>query len=217
MKLFKQLVALAMLTITVNAIAADNGRKEAVMDMGKGGFTLTISVPDFADGPYDFAKNKGDLVKSDKEHKLYLGEAMFNAGIGESGVVVYQSNAIRRTSVQTEDQKVTAEVLAKALIKREGFEGRAQSIPCPPAPIEGAKIVCYKMTGQSIFEGRARPEMAAQVLAAISFANDTMGYTLMGTVVERNVDKFNADPNAFELKASKALTGMWKNSKIQKN
>lgn len=208
MKLF----AVAALAVGINNAFADGGVKAAVLDTGKGGTRLTVSVPDFADGPYDFAKNPGVGKSADSvwNHQ----EVMFNAALGESGVVVYQATLERIYPAKT-SKRLSTESLAKGMIKAAGFEDRAEQINCPPVQIEGAKTACYKMSGNAVFDGEPMKEKFAEVLAVVSFANDTQAYMLKGTVVERNVAKFNADPTETKSLASKALSQIWKNLKVE--
>ena len=215
MNLIAKLIAIAAVALSCAAQAAAP-RKEVVLDTGKGGIKLTVSVPEFADGPYDFGKNPNPKVKNVTKNFMY-GEVMYNAAVGESGVAIYQANLARTIVLNKGEQPITAEHLAKEMIKQAGFEGRAVKIDCPPAPIEGATIVCYKMTGDAIFEGKAKDRKYAAVVAAVSFDNDRQGYTLTGTVVERDVTKFNSDTAQFEKLARKGLGDIWKNHQISFN
>ena len=72
----KFLAAIALLAGLNNAFAAD-GRKEVVLDMGKGAFKLTVSVPGFADGPYDFGKNPGigSKMTGQFQHQEVMGSS----------------------------------------------------------------------------------------------------------------------------------------------
>lgn len=214
MKLFAKLFAVAALAVGLNVAHAEGGTKQAVLDTGKGGTRLTVTVPDFADGPFDFAKNNG--VGKSADDVWNHQEAMFNAALGESGVVVYKATLDRIDPAKTK-KRLTTDYLAQARIDAAGFSGRASQINCPPVQIEGAKTACYKMSGDAIFDGKPMQEKFAEVLAVVSFANDTQGYTLMGTVAERNVAKFNADPAAIETKAGKALSTVWKGLQFQRN
>ena len=219
MKLSTKLLPAVALLAGLNSAFADD-RKEATIDLGKGAFKLTVSVPDFADGPYDYAKNPGPRVNTNKKdgQGFVYGEVMYNAPLGESGVVVYQADAIR---VVTNGHKSTlgalAESQALSTIKDEGFEGRATKFDCPPVQIEGATAVCYKMSGDKIFDGKTRKNKYAEVLVSVSFANDTMGYTMLGAITEKNVAKFNADPSDAERSANKALSQLWKFHKVSPN
>ena len=217
MKVVAKLFAIAAITLSCAAHAADTvPRKEVTLDTGKGGIKFTVSVPDFADGPYDFGKNPNPKVTNVTKNFMY-GEVMYNAALGESGVIVYQASLARTLVLNKGDQAITAEHLASEMIKQAGFEGRATTIDCPPAPIQGASMACYKMSGDAVFDGKAKPEKRANVIVAVAFDNNKQGYTLMGTVVERSVEKFNADPDAFVIKAGKALTNVWKNSTVKLN
>lgn len=214
MDFFKKLVACAAVVISVNAIAADTGHKEAVLDTGKGGVNLVVSVPVSTAGPYDYGKNPGvgKAITDAWNHQ----EVMFNAKISDTGVVVFQASLDRINGAKTK-KLMSAEEIARSEIELQGFENRAVKIDCPPPPVQGATIVCYKMSGDAIFEGRVRPEKSATFLAAISFANNTQGYSLSGTVIEHDAAKFNADPAAYETKASKALGVLFRNHTVKLN
>lgn len=142
---------------------------------------------------------------------------MFNGKLeNTSTVLIYQATA-QKIDPNKKGQKLTAEHMARDQIKDAGFEGRATNFECPPAPIDGATAVCYKMSGDSIFNGKARPEKWAIVLVAVSSANDTQGYILMGTAVEKDVTKFNSDPTVTEKNANKALGSLWKYHQVTLN
>ena len=210
MKLIVQLFAATALLVGLNHAFAADGRKEVVLDMGKGAFKLTVSVPDFADGPYDFGKNPG--IGKEMTGQFQFQEVMFNSAMGESQVAVYKATA-QKIDPNKKGKKLTAEHMAQVQIKASGFEGRATKFDCPPIP-DGTTAVCYKMSGDKIFDGKAIENKYAAVLVAVSWDNDTKGYTLMGSITERNIAKFNADPSESVSLASKALSGMWKNSGI---
>ena len=200
----------ASLVLGLSANAADTAhRKEAVLDTGKGGLHLVVSVPSFGQGPYDFAKNKGPIVNT--FDGVIYGEVMFNAPIGETGVVVYQASVIRRTKVNKGDQPVTAEHVAREMIKQAGFEGRAVKIDSPQVSIEGATVVTYKMSGFAKFDVERRTDKDAAIVTAVSFANDTQGYTLMARIAENDVAAFDADPAKFENRSVNAFKDLFKN------
>ena len=214
MKLIAQLfAATALLACLNNAFAAD-GRKEAVLDMGKGAFTLTVSVPGDVEGPYDFAKNPG--FGSKMTGQFQHQEVAYIAKVDDSSFVSYKATA-QKISTNKKGQKLTAEHMAQDQIKDNGFKDRAVQINCPPVNFEGATSVCYKMSGDAIFENQPLPYKYAAVLISVSWANDTQGYTFMGKIEERNVEKFNSQQSITEKNASRALTTLWKNHKVTKN
>ena len=212
-QLAKSLVAVALVAGLNTAFAAD-GRKEAVLDMGKGAFKLTVSVLDDREGPYDFAKNPG--IGKNMSGKTYqTQEVMFNGKLNNTSIVlVYQATAQKIDPKNS--KKLSAEHMAQEEIKAAGFEGRSTQFDCPPAPIDGATAVCYKMSGDVIFEGKSAGK-TARFLMAVSWANDTQGYTLMGSAREMDVAKFNADPAFTEKQAYNAFGSLWKYHKVTKN
>lgn len=219
MKLIAKLFAATALLVGLNNAFAE-GRKEATIDLGKGAFKLTVSVPEDVDGPYDFAKNKGPRVNinKDTDGKGYAyGEVMYNARIESGGVVSYKASAKAVFSAKPTYKGALAESLAKSLIKDSGFEGRATKTDCPPAPIDNAYIVCYKMSGNPMYEGKMEPEKYARVLVAVSFSDDAMGYTFMGSVIEQDVSKFNADPSKAESLAKSLAIDIYRNMRTRLN
>lgn len=212
MKAVAKLVAILGLVAGFTAHAADGGRKEAVLDTGKGGVKLVMSVPGWADGPYDFGKNPGVKVKS--VANLIHGEALFNAGVTDSSVVVYQAVVGRRTSVKQGDQPITAEHLANEMLKTNGFTtSRAVKIDSPDAGVDGATVVAYKAGGYSIWDGKEdRRDKAVMIVMAVSPRNQTQGFAIASRVVEKDVGKFDADPTKYEKAAMKAFTDIFQNS-----
>jgi hypothetical protein len=216
MKFVGKLLAVVAIATSLVALAADPPpRKEAVLETGKGGLRLKLSVPDFADGPYDFAKNRGPLVNSQESLNLAAGEVMFDVRVGESTMVDYQATVARRFTVQSSEDRLTAEILAQGQIKRAGFAGRAVKIDCPSSSLEGASMACYRMSGESIIDGTARPGKVARIVFAISVGNDKQGYTLMSAISESDLAKFDANPAKYESIASKALGDIWRNHQVE--
>ena len=216
MKTLTKFFAIAAMVISFGAISADTApRKEAVLDTGKGGLHLVVSVPSFGQGPYDFAKNKGPIVNT--FDGVIYGEVMFNAPVGETGVVVYQASVIRRTKVNKGDQPVTAEHVAREMIKQAGFGGRAVKIDSPQVSIEGATVVTYKMSGFAKFEKEDRSKKHVGIVTAVSFANETQGYALMAGVAEKDVAAFDAEPARFEHRAVKAFSDLYQNLDVIRN
>lgn len=195
------------------AVLAADGRKEATMDAGKGAFKLTVSAPDFTDGPYDFSMNKGPVV-NDQKGAFVVGETMFTSGFSKTASVFYKARIDRSYEVKTEDQRITSEKLAKIMIEQEGFKGREVQIQCPPAPMDNAEMTCYKIAGSPIFKGKEHNSKQASVVASVSFRDGTMGYSILGSVVETDANKFLNDQPMYERKAFGAAVELYKNSKI---
>ena len=213
MKLITKVFTAAVLVAGSTAAFATDGRKEAVLDMGKGAFKLTVSVKDDLEGPYDFAKNPGagGNMKGSFQHQ----EVMFGGKLDASRHVSLKTTA--QKIMPGNPNKLTAENMASKQIESVGFNGRAVKFDCPPIPISPASAVCYKMSGDAVFDGKPRPEKFAIVLVAVSFANETQGYTLMGQVIEENVPRFVADPSLSENSANKALGQLWNRHQVTIN
>lgn len=211
MKLIAQLFAATALLAGLNNAFAADGRKEATIDLGKGAFKLTVSVPGTTVGPYDTASNPGPRVNvNNKDGKgTAYGEVMFKGKADESSTVIFEARAATNFDAKPIHKGALAGSLAKSVIKDEGFEGRATPIDCPPAPIEGATTVCYKMSGNSIFDGNVRTEKSASILMAVSFSNDKHGFTIMGSIIERDASKFDANKDKYETGALNAVGDMY--------
>lgn len=212
MKRFAKLFAVAALAVGLTAAHAEDARKTSVLDTGKGGVKVIMSVPGWADGPYDFAKNPGPRKAT--TGTFTYGEAMFNAPVGDSGVVVYQSMLMSATARKPGDQPITAEHLATEMLKANGFTTvRAAKVDAPDAGIDGATVVAYKASGFSVFDGIERKkEKVALVVMAASLPDQKRGFAIMATVAEKDVAKFDADPAKFEKGAMKAFADVFKNS-----
>jgi hypothetical protein len=214
MKLITNFFTTALLLAVFNTAFAADGRKEAVLDMGKGAFTLTFSVPSEAEGPYDFGTNPGigGNMKGDFQHQ----EVMFRGMIDASSAGFYKATT-QKISPNKKGDKLTPDNMAKKQISSHGFKDKAVQINCPSTKIEGANSICYKMSGEPIFDGGPTSFRAAAVVIAVSWANDTQGYTLMGMVTEDNVEKFNSNRSDIEKYASKLLSFVFKNHNVVKN
>lgn len=206
------IVVLVSAFVNVSAFAED-ARKESLLDTGKGGFKLLVSVPSFGQGPYDFAKNNG--VNKKEFDGFHYSEVMYNAPISETSVVIYQAMTMRRSVAKKGVTPITAEHLASEMLKTNGFKlDRATKIDCPKAPVEGGSIACYKASGHSIFDEEKKRDKKAMVVVSVSFANNTQGYALMATVVEKNIAAFDKEPEKYAYGAMKGLSDLFSNHMI---
>lgn len=218
MKIIVKLITCLVLFSAVSISAfAEDARKEALLDMGKGRFKLLVSVPSFAQGPYDFAKNNGPSVIHGEW--LSRGEVMYNAPLSETSVVIYQAAAIQRVKHQKGEAPITAEHLASQMLEGHGFKvARATKIDCPKVPVEGGSIACYKASGYPIFDGQEKKmSKDAMVVVGVSFANNTQGYALMATVAEKNLAAFDKEPDEYVRMAKNGVGNMLKNQQLQLN
>lgn len=213
MKLITKFVAAAVLVAGFNTTFADD-RKESTMDAGKGAFKLSLSVPSDLTGPFDFAGNKGPVV-NDLKGKFLIGEIMYKGSLSDTAGVFYKVRIDKSYVVETEDQRITAEKLAQLMINKEGFKGREQRIPCPPSVVEGAEMVCYKMVGSPIISNKELNHKKVSVLAAVAFGNGALGYTLMGSSYETDLNKFDASLS--EKRANGAIVQLYKNHRVIQN
>ena len=216
MKTLTKFFAIAATVISFGAIAADAApRKEAVLDTGKGGLRLVLSVPGFAEGPIDFAGNKGAVVQD--MNRIKYREAAFNAQVGETGVILYKAVSMRRVKVESGDQMITPDFLAAEILKSEGFTlDRAKKIDSPPVPIADATIVTYKVSGNPITD-HVRPEKSVIIVTAVAMKDQMQGYAILTVIREKDVAAFDANPEKFERMAMKGFTDMFNNSDFNRN
>ena len=218
MKTLTKFFAIAAMAISLGAIAADTApRKEAVLDTGKGGLRLVLSVPGFAEGPIDFAGNKGPAVTNDTG-RVYFREAAFNAQVGETGVIVYEAMMTRRVKVDKGDQMITADFLVADILKTEGFTlARATKIDSPPVPIADATIVTYKVSGYPFFDKEKRTMKKSIIVTAVATNDKMQGYTVLVAVAEKDISAFDANPEKFEKRVVKGFGDMMDNTSIKRN
>ena len=207
----------ASLVFGFSANAADTApRKEAVLDTGKGGLRLVFSVSGFAEGPIDFAGNKGAVVQD--MNRIKYREAAFNAQVGETGGIVYKAVSMHRVKVESGDQMITPEFLAAELLKSEGFKlDRATKIDSPPVPIADATIVTYKASGYPLFEKEKRTVKASIIVTAVATNDKMQGFSLLTVIRQKDVAAFDADPEKFYKMAKGGFVDAYKNLEITRN
>ncbi|WP_162888639.1 hypothetical protein [Dechloromonas sp. HYN0024] len=217
MKLITKIAAAALMAVSLLASADDAPRHEAVLDTGKGGLHIVVSVPNFAQGPYDFAKNPGP--KNNKFDSGAYSEVMYNAPVSDSAVVVYQVNALSRFVNRKDADPVTPEALAKGLLKDSGFTmDRAVKIDSPQVGIEGASVVTYKVSGFGVFNGKEdRFAKDAMIVTAVALPGQNQGYAISARLTEKDIAKFDADQAKYDKGATRAHNDLYKNSIVKKN
>ena len=212
MKLFAKLFAVVAVAFGLTTVHAEDARKTAVLDTGKGGIQVFMSVPGWASGPYDTGMNPGVMVKTISN--LVYGEGLFFARVSETRGVWYQSMVGRRTSVKAGDTAITAEHMAKEMLKTQGFTiERAIKIDSPDVGLNGATVVAYKAKGMSIFDGKERKkDRQAIVVMGVSLPGNTQGFSIMAWVDDDDVNAFDSNPAKYEKAAMNAFADLFKNS-----
>ena len=180
MKLVAKLFATVAVALSFAVHAANPApRREAVLDTGKGGMHLVVSVPSFGQGPYDFAKNPGP--KNNKFPAGAYSEVMFNAPVGETGVVVYQVNAVNRFKSNKGDQALTPDVLAADMLKQNGFTlDRATKIDSPDVGMASQTkgfVISVEIVEKNVVTFDTDPA-AVEKLAKKAFIDVFKNYTL---------------------------------------
>jgi len=182
-------------------------RSVATLDAGygKGGFSVTISVPK-SDGPTDFSGNPGARISTDNGNTY--GEVSFGANASDTAVVLYELAVFRDDKATQRKKPYTAEYLAQEIIKKKGFSGRAEKSTCPNPPFDGVTMACYKMKGFPDLEFDSGKWGAAVSIVSYSFKNNTQGFVFIGQATEKDKSKYLADPTFVEKKAESKLNSL---------
>lgn len=214
MKAVAKLVAILglMAGFSVSAVAG-----EAVIDTGKGGLRVVLDID--MDGPFDFAKNPGPRIVGKKSgSRLVIGEAMFNGNIEPTVVLVDQLLVVDRKQTLAGDEPYTVESLANEMLKTNGFTlDRATKIDGPNIDIPGATVVTYKAFGHAIFEKEKKDDKRFMIVQAVSYPGNSKGYSIMATVVEKNVAAFDADPIKYEKLAKGGFMPIFRGLRVSQN
>ncbi len=213
-----KIIAVVAISISLNAHAHSLPRKEIVLDTGRGGFALTLSVPEATDGPFDFARNKGPWVTSllGKTN----GEVAYALKLNSTAVVYYKAAVFRDDSAVERNAPYTVDVIAQKMIKHEGFVGQAVKVNCHlEYPALGVTTACYVMKGKPVYETRTNESLRKAVtVVAVTFDNSgTQGYALIGTTVEKDAAKFDADASFASKNAMLAAGSMWRYSRVERH
>jgi len=200
----------------VVTVEAQQARVETPISSGPGGFTLTVSTP-AVDGPFDFAMNKGPKVKTVNGDTY--GELMFIGMLenSQTAKMLYEVAIFRDDKANERKKPYTAEVIAKNIIEKKGYVGRAEKFNCPQIDFETSSIACYKMQGSPFYKELMTDYRTGVTVVAIALKNDTQGFAYIGYVQERDTKKFDSDSTYVTKAATGAAAGMFRNSKLKPN
>jgi hypothetical protein len=213
MKFITKIATVALIAFAATAQAQQGERSTATIDagVGKGGFSVTISVPK-SDGPTDFAGNPGPRVSTDNGNTY--GEVAFGANASDTAIVLYQVAVFRDDKANERKKPYTSEYLAQEIIKKKGFVGRAQKFDCPPPPFSGVTMSCYKMNGYTDLPFVPKDWGYSVAIISYSFRNNTQGFVFIGDATERDGSKYKQAPSFIEKKAESKLSTLVNYSKI---
>lgn len=212
MKLITKIAAIVAMAFA-SVSNAQQARIETPISTGAGGFTLTVSTPQ-ADGPFDFAMNKGPKVNTINGDTY--GELMYGSNLAgsETARIFYKVAIFRDDKANERGKAYSAEVIAQNIIKQHGFVGRAEKFDCPETAFITSSVACYKMHGASMFNEMRKDRLAVTVVA-IALKNNTQGFAYIGAVYDSNSKAFDADPSLAIKGATGAAAGMFRNSRLQ--
>jgi len=211
MKVTTKIAAVTLIAVT-SVANAQMARKEVVLDTGRGGIELKVSVPDFPiSGPTDFAGNPGVAKVNINKNGVNVSgqEAGFSAKIGENSFIAYRASTTKTTS--TTDKSLSNEKsIAKAMLKHTGQSIEdAQEIPTEFPLLSDGKNVTYKVCSKAVFDNKPTNEFDCSILE-VSISNDNKrAVVMMATVSTENLQ----DHQKTEKQADNAFKYMMKESK----
>lgn len=214
MKLFAKLFAVAALSVSFYALAADpiadGPRKIAVLE-GKY-LRIVASAPDFANEGSDTFGRTG--VGKGKSAELSEQFVKFNAPLAEERTAAIYS--VRTSESENGKPVPDARWHAEFLIKAGGLDpAKAVEIQVPAiaVPSPDAKVVALRIEGLAF----DNPKLGKEVIYAIgvSYPDGKAGYAMAGSVLTPVV-AFDADPAKWIKAAGRVLTDFVKNTTIKR-
>lgn len=206
MKRITTFAAIGLMSLA-SAAYAQMAKKEVVIDTGKGGIELKISVPDIAQGPKDFSGNDG-VFKDDYTHngRSYSARKVgFVTQLGETGVMGHKVTLSKVSSKNNSDEGFTTKNTADYLLGTEGFKVKdANLIDNKFYPLDNATTETYKICGQPVFEKPKNRRECAIVVSAVT--NDHLqSIGIMAFVVENDINSFDSNPSKYSNRVDNAL------------
>ena len=204
-----KIAAVALMAFAVTG-QAQTAKKEFTIDTGKGGIELKISVPEMAQGPYDFSGNDG-IFKYDftnKGRNYSDRKVAFIAKLGETGSMGYKFTLSKASSKNADDEGFTNKTTANQLLETEGFKlADAKPIENRFIPLDNAITETVKVCGQPVTDHPRQERECAIVVTSVT--NDHLqSVGLMAVVKEKDVDAYNANPEKFSKRVDNAFNYM---------
>lgn len=213
MKVITKIAAVALMAIAATA-HAQQPRKEFTMETGKGGIEVKVSLPDFVSDPVDFSGNPGVAKVNVSANGVSVKgqEAAFVAPLGETGLVDYRVSMIK-TDSRTDTLKsveMTTKFLKKHGQKFSANDEIETQYPILPNGDNHTYLVC----SQPVFEQPENKRDCTIIETSVS-SDKKQSVVMMATIIEKDVDAYNANPARYEKAAYKAFSDMMKNSKVK--
>lgn len=206
--------AAVVMTAFAATAHAQMARKEVILDAGKGGIELKVSVPEKAAGPMDFSGNDGigGGEISSNGVTLYGKEAKFSGSIGETGKIVYRTTV---TSTTSNTSVFSNDGLAKEMLSNSGQKlSDAKRIKTSNPLIDGGTSESYFVCGKVIFE-KYENESACSIVQTSVSKDKKKSATIMVTASETDLVKYNSNPEKYSNGTTKMFEDVIGNSKAK--
>ena len=209
MKLTTKIAAVCLMAVA-SVSYAQVAKKEVVLDTGKGGIELTVSVPSVVQGPMDFSGNDG-VFKYDYTNKgvnYSVRKAMFGTHMGSTGTLQYFVTLSKVSSKNRNDEGFTPRNTAAYLLDTEGFKIKdAKKIDNLITPFNDGITETYEICGQPVTD-HPRSERECAVVVASVTKDYLQSIGMMASIVEKNVEAFNSNKDTYIQKVENALKYM---------
>lgn len=213
MKRITAFSALALMAFAATA-QAQMARKEVILDAGKGGIELKVSVPAKMAGPMDFSGNDGvgGGEISSNGVTLYGKEAKFSGKLGETGWLTYLTTVGSTTS---NTSKFSNDGLAKEILLKTGQKvADAKRIETTNPLIDDGVSVTYSVCGKVIFEQYENENACSIVQTSVS-KDRKKSASIMVTASESDLKKYNENPSKYSNGTAKMFEDVIGNSKAR--
>lgn len=207
-------IAAVFLIAAASTSYAQTARKEVVLDTGKGGIELKVSVPEKAAGPMDLSGNDGigggEITSNGVT--IYGKEAKFAAKIGETGKIVYRT-VVGSTTSNT--SKYSNDGLAKESLLKSGQKfSDAKQIETTNPLIENGVSVTYSVCGKVVFDKYENVNGCSIVQTSIS-KDGKKAASIMVSASESDLNKYNENPSKYSNGTTKMFEDVITNSKAK--
>jgi hypothetical protein len=206
--------AIALMTFAAT-VHAQTARKEVILDAGKGGIELKVSVPEKMAGPMDFSGNDGiggggEITANGVT--FYGKEAKFSGKLGETGRLIYLTTVGSTTS---NTSKFSNDGLAKEILLKTGQKlADAKRIETTNPLIDDGVSVTYSVCGKVVYEKYENVNACSIVQTSVS-KDSKKSASILVTATERDLDRYNENPSKYSNGTAKMFEDVIGNSKAR--
>lgn len=217
MKVTTKIAAVTLMAVT-SVCYAQQVRKEVILETGKGGIELKLSVPDLPiSGPMDFSGNPG-ISKFDNNYKGRIvtdRQVLFSTKLGNTGYAFYKARVSKASSKNIDDEGFTNKSVAESLLKSQGLKfSEAHVLEGKPDLISGNSNATYKICAKPVFE-KTKNEFDCSIVSTSVTKDRLQALGIMSLIIEEDVQAFNSNPEKYDRRVEKAFDDMMSNSKAR--